>query len=74
MTRAPMTRTAGSPNFGAPPELLFSATDRLGIRWVSYDRQGYGGATPGPGRGVADALSIDRCAVMGWLREHADRD
>src|SRR5215204_1325346 len=27
----------GSPNIGAPPEPLFSAADRLGIRWVSYD-------------------------------------
>ena len=65
----------GSPNIGAPPEPLFSAADRLGIRWVSYDRPGYGGSTPRPGRdvasaaddasAVADALSIDRFAVMG---------
>src|SRR3712207_9043088 len=40
----------GSPNIGAPPEPLFSAADRLGIRWVSYDRPGYGGSTPRPGR------------------------
>src|ERR687890_2646781 len=45
----------GSPNIGAPPEPLFSAADRLGIRWVSYDRPGYGGATPPPGRGVGSA-------------------
>src|SRR3712207_9398881 len=65
----------GSPNSGAPPEPLFSAADRLGIRWVSYDRPGYGGSTPRPDRdvasaagdaaAVADALSIDRFAVMG---------
>jgi pimeloyl-ACP methyl ester carboxylesterase len=65
----------GSPNIGAPPEPLFSAADRLGIRWVSYDRPGYGGSTPRPGRdvasaaadaaAVADALGIDRFAVMG---------
>jgi pimeloyl-ACP methyl ester carboxylesterase len=65
----------GSPNIGAPPEPLFSTADRLGIRWVSYDRPGYGGSTPRPDRdvasaaadasSVADALGIDRFAVMG---------
>jgi pimeloyl-ACP methyl ester carboxylesterase len=65
----------GSPNIGAPPEPLFSAADRLGIRWVSYDRPGYGGSTPRPDRdvasaagdvsAVADALGIERFAVMG---------
>src|SRR5215469_5153022 len=65
----------GTPNIGAPPEPLFAAADRLGIRWVSYDRPGYGGSTPCPGRdvasaagyvaAVADALGIDRFAVMG---------
>jgi pimeloyl-ACP methyl ester carboxylesterase len=65
----------GSPNIGAPPEPLFSVADRLSIRWVSYDRPGYGGSTPRPDRdvasaagdasAVADALSIDRFAVMG---------
>jgi pimeloyl-ACP methyl ester carboxylesterase len=65
----------GSPNIGAPPEPLFSEADRLGIRWVSYDRPGYGGSTPRPNRdvasaagdasAVADALGIDRFAVIG---------
>src|ERR671921_1763806 len=65
----------GSPNIGAPPEPLFSAADRLGIRWASYDRPGYGGSTPRPDRdvasaaadasAVADVLGIDRFAVMG---------
>jgi pimeloyl-ACP methyl ester carboxylesterase len=65
----------GTPNIGAPPEPLFPAADRLGIRWVSYDRPGYGGSTPYQDRNVAlaaddvssvaDALSIDRFAVMG---------
>jgi len=65
----------GTPNLGRPPEPLFPAADRLGIRWVSYDRPGYGGSTPDPGRTVAsaaadvariaDALGIDRFAVMG---------
>lgn len=65
----------GTPNIGAPPEPLFPASERLGIRWISYDRPGYGGSTPRPGRdvasaathvsAVADALGIDRFAVVG---------
>jgi pimeloyl-ACP methyl ester carboxylesterase len=65
----------GTPNIGAPPRPLFAAADRLGIRWVSYDRPGYGGSTARPDRNVgsaasdvaavADALGIDRFAVMG---------
>ena len=65
----------GSPNIGSPPVPLFPAAERLGIRWVSYDRPGYGGSTPNPDRdvasaagytsAVADALGIDRFAVMG---------
>jgi len=65
----------GTPNIGAPPEPLFPASDRLGIRWIAYDRPGYGGSTRRIGRDVAsaandvafvaDALGIDRFAVMG---------
>jgi pimeloyl-ACP methyl ester carboxylesterase len=64
----------GSPNIGAPPKPLFAAAEELGIRWVSYDRPGYDGSTPHPDRdvasaadvsAVADALGIDRFAVMG---------
>jgi pimeloyl-ACP methyl ester carboxylesterase len=65
----------GTPNVGGPPEPLFPAAARSGIRWVSYDRPGYGGSTPHPGRdmastaadvaSVADALGIERFAVMG---------
>ena len=65
----------GTPNIGAPPVPLFEPGDRLGIRWVSYDRPGYGGSTPRPGRdvasaaadvaAVADALGVDRFAVLG---------
>jgi hypothetical protein len=32
----------GTPNLGAPPEPLLPAAARLGVRWVSYDRPGYG--------------------------------
>ncbi|MFL6074766.1 MAG: alpha/beta fold hydrolase [Mycobacteriales bacterium] len=66
----------GTPNTGAPPAPLFPAAERLGIRWVGYDRPGYGGSTPVPGgrdlataatygAAVADALGIERFAVMG---------
>ena len=65
----------GTPNLGAPPRPLFANGDQLGIRWVGYDRPGYGGSTPNPGRDiasaaadaadVADAVGIDRFAVMG---------
>jgi pimeloyl-ACP methyl ester carboxylesterase len=65
----------GTPNVGPPPEPLFAAADRLGIRWISYDRPGYGGSTSDPGRSVgsgaglvssvADELGIERFAVVG---------
>ncbi|TYB68541.1 alpha/beta hydrolase [Nonomuraea sp. PA05] len=63
----------GTPNLGTPPEPLFD--DRLALRWISYDRPGYGASTPEPGRPlaaaatyathVADALGLGRFAVMG---------
>lgn len=65
----------GTPNLGAPPGPLLPLAADLGIRWVSYDRPGYGGSTPVPGRtignaaecvaAVADALGIGEFAVMG---------
>ncbi|HMG62274.1 MAG TPA: alpha/beta hydrolase, partial [Streptosporangiaceae bacterium] len=65
----------GTPNTGAPPEPLFAAAAEAGLRWVSYDRPAYGGSTPNPGRdigsaaaevaAIADALGLDRFAVMG---------
>ena len=73
--RLPVLWHHGTPNIGSPPAPLFPAAERLGLRWVSYDRPGYGGSTPDPGRDlgsaadlasiVADALGIDRFAVMG---------
>jgi pimeloyl-ACP methyl ester carboxylesterase len=65
---------------GTPNSRLLYQSDaeragRQGIRLISYDRPGYGGSTPRPGRSVADcvedvraiatALGIDRLAVWG---------
>jgi pimeloyl-ACP methyl ester carboxylesterase len=65
----------GTPNVGAPPRPLFESAGKLGIRWVGYDRPGYGGSSPHPNRNVASAaldvaavtdhLGIERYAVMG---------
>jgi pimeloyl-ACP methyl ester carboxylesterase len=65
----------GTPNLGPPPEPLFPAADRLGVRWLGYDRPGYGGSTRRPGRdvasaagdlaAVADALGLTGFAVFG---------
>ncbi len=65
----------GTPN----SRLLFKPdverAERQGIRLISYDRPGYGGSTPQPGRTVGDcaadvraiaaALGIERLAVWG---------
>ncbi|NUT40258.1 MAG: alpha/beta fold hydrolase [Thermoactinospora sp.] len=61
----------GTPNIGAPPRPLF----RPGVRWISYDRPGYGSSTPSPGRDVASAahytarvaaeLGLEHYVVMG---------
>lgn len=65
----------GTPNIGPPPAPLFADAARLGLRWIGYDRPGYGGSTPREGRNVAsaahdvariaDRLGIDRFAVVG---------
>src|SRR3954468_18814680 len=65
----------GTPNTGAPPGPLLPVAEELGVRWVAHDRPGYGSSTARPGRdvasaapdvaAVADALEIDRFAVMG---------
>jgi len=65
----------GTPNVGPPPEPLFPAAAKNGLRWVSYDRPAYGGSSPNPGRTIASAaadvaaityaLGIGRFAVLG---------
>ncbi len=73
--RLPVVWHHGTPNIGAPPTPLFADAERLGIRFLSYDRPGYGGSTPHPGRDLAsaaadvarlaDARGLHRFAVMG---------
>ena len=65
----------GTPNTGAPPAPLFADAERLGLRWIGYDRPGYPGSSADPGRivasaaadvaAIADHLGIERFAVMG---------
>jgi pimeloyl-ACP methyl ester carboxylesterase len=52
--RLPVFWLHGTPMIGAPPAPLFPAAAEHGVRWVSYDRPGYGGSSPvaGPGRRV----------------------
>jgi pimeloyl-ACP methyl ester carboxylesterase len=73
--RLPVFWLHGTPMIGAPPAPLFAAAAEHGLRWVSYDRPGYGGSSPVPDRDVAssaadvaaiaDALGLDRFAVLG---------
>jgi pimeloyl-ACP methyl ester carboxylesterase len=65
----------GTPNTGELPAPLLQAAAARGIRWVSFDRPGYGTSTQQAGRDVAavagdaadvaDALGIGRFAVLG---------
>jgi pimeloyl-ACP methyl ester carboxylesterase len=65
----------GTPNIGTPPAPLFAKGERLGVRWISHDRPGYGGSSPQPDRqfasvaadaaAVADALAVQRFSPMG---------
>jgi pimeloyl-ACP methyl ester carboxylesterase len=74
--RLPVFWHHGTPNLGTPPEPLFEAGEWLGIRWISFDRPGYGGSTAAPGRtiasvtadltAVADALGVGTFALMGY--------
>ena len=65
----------GMPNIGTRPAPLDAVSGELGVRWISFDRSGYGGSTAAPGRTlgsvaattaeVADRLGVGRSAVMG---------
>jgi pimeloyl-ACP methyl ester carboxylesterase len=47
----------GTPNTGTPPEPLFEVARSLAIRWIGYDRPGYGGSSPHRGATVASAAA-----------------
>src|SRR5262249_30464607 len=74
--RLPVVWHHGTPNLGFPPEPLFEAGEWLGIRWIGFDRPGYGGSTADPGRTVAsvtadlttvlDSLGVGTFALMGY--------
>ncbi len=48
----------GTPNIGEPPAPLLDASAERGIRWLGFDRPGYGGSTAMDGREVADAAHL----------------
>lgn len=48
----------GTPNIGEPPEPLLEASAARGIRWLGFDRPGYGGSTAMDNRTVADAARL----------------
>lgn len=66
----------GSPGSGVLYDGWIEDAAARGIRLVSYDRPGYGGSSPHPGRtvadcasdvtAIADALGMDRFGVWGW--------
>ena len=66
----------GSPGSGRLYRTEIEAAQRLGVRLLAYDRPGYGGSTPHPGRDIADAaedvaaildaLGAERFATYGW--------
>jgi pimeloyl-ACP methyl ester carboxylesterase len=71
----PVVWLHGTPNLGPPPRPLTDAARRLGLRWLGYDRPGYGGSMPQRGRtiaaaasdvaAIADTLGVPRLAVFG---------
>ncbi len=66
----------GTPGSCAPIRALVDAAHRLGLRFVTTSRSGYGDSTRHPGRNVVDVVSdtaavldavgADRCLVAGW--------
>src|SRR5690242_10383965 len=66
----------GSPNAGVLFERWVEDAAARGLSLVAYDRPGYGGSSPQPGRSVADcaadvrtiseALGFERCVVWGF--------
>lgn len=53
----------GTPNIGAPPAPLLDAARDLGVRFVSFDRPGYGGSDAAGPRAVADLVPVIRAVA-----------
>ena len=72
---APVLFHHGTPSSGRPYEPHLADAAELGVRWLSYDRPGYGSSTRSAGRAVvaaaadalaiAETLGIDRFATWG---------
>ncbi|SRR5581483_7452656 len=56
----------GTPGAGLLFRSDLESAERLGLRLVAYDRPGYGGSSPHPGRSVADAAR-DVAAILDEL-------
>ncbi len=66
----------GTPGSQHPMRSMLRAAERLGLRFVTYSRAGYGGSSRHAGRSVADvvpdmtalldALGAGRCVTAGW--------
>jgi pimeloyl-ACP methyl ester carboxylesterase len=73
---APVVYHMGTPTSRLIFPLHDEAASRHGVRLVSYDRPGYGGSTPRPGRtaagsaddvrAIADALGLERFGLWGF--------
>ncbi len=48
----------GTPGIGAPPGPLLATSEALGIRWLGFDRPGYGGSTATDSWSIADAAAM----------------
>ena len=68
---------SGTPSGAVPFPMLQRATDRLGLRWVTYSRPGYGASTPREEPGtladdvadsavVLDAVGAGDFVTLGW--------
>src|SRR5205814_1021606 len=56
----------GTPDSGGIYRLARESAEQRGLRLLAYDRPGYGGSTPHPGRTVADA-AVDVGAILDEL-------
>lgn len=59
----------GTPNAGVLFDPWVRDALARGLCLVSYDRPGYGGSSPQPGRSIADCVGADQCgAARGGAR------